>query len=132
MALLVSQDNLQALLKGGWKLSTNSITNYESLAAKLLNANTNQGSIFSLLSPSTLDLLKNKTGSETGQQQVIVDALNQIIQTNQSMLNPELFQGIPLSPETQNLKAQNPQGSDLMRLNYLLILDAVNALSGAH
>ena len=54
---------------------------------------------------------------------VLVDALNTIVK-GASIYDAALFSVVPLSSETQVLVTQNPTGSDLVRLNGILLAEA--------
>jgi hypothetical protein len=126
LALLVTQDDLKNLLNGGWKLSGNNITNYEALADKLLGTNVDNplhvggGPLFDAAQAIT----QSKGHLNSDQQQALIDDLNQLVQTNGYIYNPGDYTNIILSSETQILLKQNPQGVDLVHLNWSLLMDA--------
>ena len=125
VALLVCQDNLENLLSGGWKLSANSITNYEALASKLANTNNVLSTrVFSMLSPEAQTIITNNGTPSSDQQQALIADLNRLIQTNHPIYEPSNFPAILVSPETSALLQQNPQGVALSHLNWQLLLDA--------
>ena len=55
--------------------------------------------------------------------QTLLRVLNREVQRT-SLYEPELFSGIPLTPATSSLIAENPTGPDLVRLNRLLLEEA--------
>ncbi len=128
VALLVSQDNLKNLLNGGWKLTTNNIINYEALAAKLVNTNdVLSAHLYGMLSQVAQRTVSNKGDGNNNKSQILTDALNQMVQNSHDIYQPADFPNIVLSPETQSLLKQNPQGIDRVHLNWLLLLDAFSA-----
>jgi hypothetical protein len=126
LTLLITQDDLKNLLKGGWKLSANNIANYEALADKLTETNVDDplhvddGPLFD----AAQAIARSKGHLSANQQQALINALNQLVQTNGYIYNPAAFTNIVLSSETQVLLKQNPQGADLVHLNWSLLMDA--------
>ena len=57
------------------------------------------------------------------QQDPLKEELDGVVQ-GKSIFDPQRFADVRLSPETLRLLAQNPQGDDLIRLNWLLLQDA--------
>jgi len=133
VTLLMSQDNLKNLLNGGWKLTAGNITNYEALAAGLTGGDRVASEIFTNLSPlapAIMDVVTNGGTLSSSQQQTLLNALNQLIQSNKEIYNPDNLTNA--SPETLAARAMNPQKADLAHLNYLLLLDAFpSALTGS-
>jgi len=68
-------------------------------------------------------LSKYGGGLDRALQQALVEDLNRVIR-NGPIYEPARFGAVKLSPETQTLLGQNPQGEDLVRLNRLLLDDA--------
>jgi hypothetical protein len=129
VTLLMSQDNLKNLLDGGWKLSPSNITNYEALAAGLASGDPIASEIVAKLSPAAQEVVKAKGTLNSSQQQTLMDALNQLIQSNTSIYKPDNL--TTPSVETAALKGKSPAKADLAHLNYLLLLDAFpSALTG--
>jgi hypothetical protein len=127
VAALVSQDELKALAQGGWKLSPGNITNYQALATKLLGTNDLAVQLFNQLSPSIQDILKSSPAWDASQRQALIDALNQLTQTNNSIFDPNLLPEASRSPDTKAILNQQPGNAPLQRfqhLNVLLLMDA--------
>lgn len=101
------------------------IVNLPSLAAKL-KVPVDPVSTFlnDLLSPQTLNLLALYSGgADPMLARAIVADFNTIIESGAIYDGPR-FAGVTLAPETAYLLGRNPVGSDLVRLNRLLIRDA--------
>jgi len=79
------------------------------------------------LSAATLSRLAAYGGGPDGVLlRLLITDLNRIIQSG-PVYTPLRFAGVTLAPETQYLLARNPTGSDLVRLNHLLVRDAYPA-----
>jgi len=103
------------------------IVNLPSLANKLKNpAPSDHVSQYlqSQLSPSTMALLAAYAGGpDVPLQRNLIGDFNRII-ANGPLYTPARFAGVTLAPETQYVLNRNPSGTDLVRLNRLLIRDA--------
>jgi uncharacterized repeat protein (TIGR01451 family) len=108
--------------------SFNDIINLTSLGSKLKTpANNISTYIKSQLSPATLALLSSYGGGPDQMlQRHLVGDFNRIIQDG-ALYTPSRFSGVTLSPEAQYVLGRNPTGTDLVRLNRLLIRDAYPA-----
>ena len=108
------------------------IVNLPSLAAKLkVPVDPVSTFVNGMLSAPTLNLLALYAGGpDVPLQRAIVSDLNQIIQGGAIYTVPR-FAGVTLAPETTYLLGRNPMGTDLVRLNRLLLRDAYSAEIGS-
>jgi len=108
-----------------WLFSTNDILDLGTLAYKLTTwADAVSFLIGNTISPSTVDELANYGMVPDSELLVpLVHDLNVILQ-GPSIYSPDYFADVTLSPSTQALLAQSPQGSALIRLNRMLLDDA--------
>lgn len=108
-----------------WLLATNDIVDLASFAAKM-DSWSDLVSFYldNTLLPATQDEL-NYYGTDPDSELLaaLVPDLNRILQ-GPSLYNPDYFADVTLSPSTQALLAQSPQGSLLVRLNRMLLNDA--------
>jgi H+/Cl- antiporter ClcA/predicted transcriptional regulator len=74
------------------------------------------------LSPATRSLLAEENESSSRALQAVIADLNRIIRSG-PFYEPERFANVKISTETMKLLEQDPQGSDLVRLNRMLLLD---------
>ena len=79
--------------------------------------------LWNQFSAQTQQVLTDPNATAQEQASALVAELNTVIQGGDSIYAPPRFAGVPLSPETLQLLAQNPQGDDLVRLNRLLLED---------
>ena len=79
--------------------------------------------LWNQFSASTQGLLTSVTSTPEQQKVALVQALDNILK-GVLIFETVRFAGVTLSPETVALKLQNPQGTDLIRLNRLLLEDA--------
>jgi len=75
-----------------------------------------------LLTPQSLDILKDPKATVQQQKFVLIEELNNAIR-GVLLYEEKRFDGVKLSPEALRLKAQNPKGEDLIRLNRMLLED---------
>jgi hypothetical protein len=71
--------------------------------------------------------LTQPTSETTNERQTIsalLRTINRLVSGNESLFEEARFQGVTLRPETTQLRAKNPRGNDLARLNRLLLEDA--------
>ena len=110
---------------GSSAFSSSDIINLESFATKLKDrADDLSKYLGSQLSPDTQKLLSNyDNGLNPKLQQALIDDLNKIIR-EQSIYEPQRFSNFTLSSESMSLLTENPQGSDLLRLNRMLLSEA--------
>jgi hypothetical protein len=112
---------------GSWTFIADDILDLASLYTRLVApADTDGVSIFlwDQLSFGTQDLLLSYAGGgDPVLQQALADDLSIVIQ-GISIYDDQRFASVTLSQATQDLMAQNPTGSALVRLNRLLIEDA--------
>ena len=78
------------------------------------------------LAPSR-DVLNNATSSEADIRTTLLGELNRLIEGS-SIYDQTRFLNITLSAETKALQQGNPTGTDLARLNRLLLMDAYPGL----
>ena len=81
------------------------------------------GYLWNQFSASTQKVLRSVTSTPEQQKLALVQALNNILK-GVLIYETARFARVTLSPETQALKSQNPHGTDLIRLNRLLLEDA--------
>ena len=81
------------------------------------------GYLWNQFSASTREVLTSGTSTPEQQKSALVQALNNILK-GVLIYETARFDGVTLSPETQALKSQDPHGTDLIRLNRLLLEDA--------
>jgi len=80
--------------------------------------------VYARLQPQTQRELTNYDGTHGVElRQALAEDLNQIIQGG-AIYDAQRFGRVKLSPETSRLLAQNPRGTDLVRLNRMLLQDA--------
>jgi len=110
-----------------WTFALSDIIDLQSFATRLSSPSADDAVSQYLsgeLTPSTVDLLFAYAGGpDLELQQALVDDLNRIIQGG-SIYDAQVFSGVHLSPSTQNLLMQSPQGAAVVRLNRLLLEDA--------
>lgn len=79
------------------------------------------------LSPETRDLASRYAGrAKWSLQEALAEDLNRIISSG-PVYEPQRFADVKLTPETQALLGQKPDGPELVRLNRLLLLEAYPA-----
>jgi signal transduction histidine kinase len=109
------------------KFSVGDVLNLDALADRIRHPMTNDGvSAFvnTQLAPDTRAILTNYLGGANSHlQRALVEDLNRIISGGQ-IYNPQRFAGVKLSTEANLLLQQDPQGTNLVRLNRRLLLDA--------
>ena len=76
-----------------------------------------------LFSPQSLAVLSNPNSTAQQQKFVLIDEFNKAIQ-GALLYDDQRFADINLSSDSKRLKAQNPKGEDLIRLNRMLLEDA--------
>src|SRR5439155_11587897 len=110
-----------------WTFALSDIIDLQSFATRLSSPSADDAVSQYLsgeLTPSTVDLLFAYAGGpDLELQQALVDDLNRIIQGG-SIYDAQVFSGVHLSPSTQNLLMQSPQGAAVVLLNRLLLEDA--------
>jgi hypothetical protein len=79
--------------------------------------------LWNQFSASTQGVLTSATSTPEEQKLALVQALDNILK-GVLIYETVRFAGVALSPETLALRSQNPQGTDLIRLNRLLLEDA--------
>jgi hypothetical protein len=122
--LLVTQDDLEALITGGWKLSTNNIVDYEGLANALIGTNGLSTNIFSNLPESAQQAVRSATSHPitAAQMTVLVSGLNHVLSSEADFYHSNTFTN--LSNESKMLVFQCRTGAGVMRLNRSLLFDA--------
>jgi hypothetical protein len=112
---------------GPWLLATNELVDLPSFAPSMLSPS---GSdvvsqfLSDRLSPATQDLLWSYAGgADATLQLALIQDLNAILQSG-PIYDVQRFAGVNLMPRTRSLLAQSPQGTNLFRLNRLLLEDA--------
>ncbi len=79
----------------------------------------------SRLSPATVDLLlKYRTGPALEAREAVIKDFNALIQDG-SLRDRIEFKNVQLSPETEALVKKNPTGKDLVRVNRLILSEAL-------
>ena len=78
-----------------------------------------------LFTPKSLEVLSNPKSTPQQQKFVLIEELNRAIQ-GELLYDDQRFATIPLSADARRIKAQNPKGEDLIRLNRILLEDAYN------
>ena len=108
-----------------WLFSNADVTDLGSFATKVVSwFDSLSAYISDQISPSTLDLLASHgTVPDAQVLEALIPDLNAILE-GPSLYAPDRFSGITLSPATQTLIEQNPQGSILIQLNRMLLDDA--------
>ncbi|MEI8234861.1 MAG: SLBB domain-containing protein [Verrucomicrobiota bacterium] len=76
-----------------------------------------------IFSPASLATLADPNATKQQQKFVLIDEFNKAIQ-GALIYDDQRFADISLSSDAKRLKAQNPKGDDLIRLNRLLLEDA--------
>ena len=103
------------------------ITNATALAAKLKKPAHNDGVsqyLAAQLSPATHYFLFNSAErTNLDMAKILTDDFNRIIQ-NGPLYDTKRFAGVKLSPEAKVMLGRDPQGTNLMWLNRLLLMDA--------
>ena len=110
---------------GSWLFSTNDIVDLDTFANELA-AQADSLSFFLVdqIAQTNPDLIYSYGALPNSEfLAALVDALNVILQ-GASIYDPAVFVGVTLSPATQALLGQSPQGSALVRLNRMLLQDA--------
>ena len=79
--------------------------------------------IWSQFSPPTQNLLTNTSVPLNQRQAALVTALNQVLQSGNSIFDATRFAGVTLSAQTTALLAQNPSGDTFTRRNRFLLVD---------
>ncbi|MGB8167836.1 MAG: calcium-binding protein, partial [Chthoniobacteraceae bacterium] len=106
-------------------LSGTDLSNVGTLATSLRNtANPVVQVLRSFFSQATNDLIDNVTTPDATLRATLVDALNDVIGGGRLLYDQANFAGVTLRPETSALLSRNPGGSELSRLNRLLLTDA--------
>ena len=80
--------------------------------------------IWKKLSPQTKKLVGDPHSDEEHKQLALLDDLNAIIHSGQSIHETRRFSTVKLSSETSELLGKSPQGEALVKLNRFLIEDA--------
>jgi len=78
--------------------------------------------LWNRFSAQAQQVLANPNSTAEQQEPALTQQLNLILEGG-SIFEDQRFAGVQLSPETVALKARNPQGADLVRLNRLLLED---------
>jgi hypothetical protein len=94
----------------------------ESAHQVLQRYTTSSAKINDIYSDKALKELKT-IADDTGIEAILVTNFNRIIR-GPCIYEKERFRDVVLSPQTKNLLKQNPQGDDLIRLNWMLLADA--------
>jgi lipopolysaccharide export LptBFGC system permease protein LptF len=117
---------------GSTTFATNDITNLEALAARLKHPPAGDGvsPYFSAqLSPATQVLLANYSGGTNAElQRGLVEDLNKIVRRG-ALYESERFSGVKLSPEITSQIARHPEGTELIELNMMLLMETYPELS---
>lgn len=105
-------------------LSDNDFGNFSAFAIKLKSADDSLSQFLKdQLKQSTRDLLSNYDGtllSSHALRDVLIEELNEMLESF-SIYDEVRFDGVELSAEIKQLMMQNPEGSELVRLNLLLL-----------
>ncbi len=111
---------------GDWLLTTNDLINWESLVTDLVNSNdTLSGVLWSRFSSG---VQADLTNVYTAPGVVLADLTNQLnpILEGPSIYDSTVFSGVNLRAATASLLAQNPTGTNLVKLNRMLFDDYYN------
>ena len=79
----------------------------------------------SLFTPQSIEVLSNPKSTPQQQKFVLIEEFNRAIQ-GELLYDDQRFSAITLSADARRIKAQNPKGEDLIRLNRMLLEDAYN------
>src|SRR5262249_12661441 len=114
-------------LTAPWTLVSDDVLDLSALALRLSSPSGADGVgiyVSDRLSADTIELLFEYTGGpDPVLQQTIVDEINTILQSG-PIYDAQNFAGVVLSPSTQQMLAQSPQGSAAVAVNRLLLDDA--------
>jgi H+/Cl- antiporter ClcA/predicted transcriptional regulator len=123
------------ILQGEYTFRADDITRLEPLADRLkqpLPTDAVSSYIAAQLSAPTRTLLTNYTGGpDPALKAALTEGFNHIIQGG-SVYDPQRFSGVGLSSESSYLLGQKLEGSDLVRLNRALLLDAYRRELSGH
>ena len=127
-SVVAAESILQSIPTGsGDLLSANDIKDATTLASRLQSASDPLSIfLFGKLSATTRTLLNAfvfPTPLSSALMAALVDDLNAIL-SGPALYSTSLFEGIPLSAQTESMLAENPAGSVLVQLNRLLLEDA--------
>ena len=75
-----------------------------------------------IFTPKSLEVLSNPKSTPQQQKFVLIEELNKAIQ-GELLYDDQRFAAITLSADSRRIKAQNPKGEDLIRLNRMLLED---------
>ena len=127
--LLTDSDFLRSdsknLLKRKTDFSLGDLKDFPGLVGRLSSVTPDALSayLWANIPPVTQTQVQDTALSVNQRKSVLVGALNFILQSTK-IYNPARFSAIPLSPEAKALVAQDPTGSDLVRLNRILLAEA--------
>jgi hypothetical protein len=111
-----------------WTFSTNDIMDLPKLVGRLRGqVDPVSAFVWHTLSPQQQFVIMNYQPSETNAREcedIVLQALNKIVDGPYSGLNPDAFKGILESDETMGLMHRNAAGSDLAHLNRSILQDA--------
>lgn len=127
-SLTINDSIVQAIRTSGFGLfNLTDLKDPTSLASKLRDAHDPLSAYLKAqFTTATQQLLNgyNSTNLPSPElQQALIAGLN-VLLSGTSLYNPQRFQQVRLTRTTQTLIAQNPQGTDLLRLNRLLLEEA--------
>jgi hypothetical protein len=110
-------------LKGFSLFSVGDFIDLPAFVAKLCTQDPISKYLWNQFSASTQGVLTSATSTPEEQKLALVQALDKILK-GVLIYETVRFAGVALSPETLELRSQNPKGKDLIRLNRLLLEDA--------
>jgi hypothetical protein len=110
---------------GTMKFATNDLTNLEALAAKLKHPPDGVSEYLGEhISPATQTLLASYSGgTNAALERSLVEDLNKIVRRG-PLYDKERFAGAKLSPGTASLATRNSEGTELIELNRVLLIEA--------
>jgi hypothetical protein len=113
----------QWLYDGSSLFSVGDFIDLPAFVAKLRTQDPISKYLWKQFSASTQEVLTSAASTPEEQKLALVQALDNILK-GVLIYETVRFAGVALSPETLALRSQNPQGTDLIRLNRLLLEDA--------
>jgi hypothetical protein len=110
------------------RFSREDVVNLPGLVKRLIDKTDGVAAfIRSQLDDAAVAALAQPPSDATSERQTIsalLRTINRLVGGNESLFDETRFHGVTLRPETIQLRAKNPRGNDLARLNRLLIEDA--------
>lgn len=109
--------------KNSGPFSVHDLINLSSLVGKLTPQDPLSKFLWTQFSEPAKKTLEDRNSTKKKQEAAVIEGLNKVV-NGASIHEEDRFAGVRLSRKTLGLKAQDPQGAELVRLNRLFLEDA--------